>query len=57
MVRTHSLGVRVQPEIKAALERAAADDHRSMSSMIEKLLAEWLTEHGYLGKPKAKGRK
>jgi hypothetical protein len=57
MVRTPSLGVRVLPEIKDALERAATEDHRSMSSMIEKILSEWLREHGYLEKPKAKGRK
>ena len=57
MVKTVSLGVRVEPEIKAALEKAATDDHRSASSLIQKALAEWLREHGYLGKPKPKGRK
>ncbi len=48
MVKTPSLGVRVQPEIKAALQRAAADDMRSMSSLIDKILIEWLRKKGYL---------
>ncbi len=50
MTKTHPLGVRVQPEVKAALERAAKDDMRSMSSLIEKALVEWLREKGYLPK-------
>lgn len=50
MPKTHSLGVRVQPEVKAALEKAAKDDMRSMSSLIEKALTEWLREKGYLPK-------
>jgi hypothetical protein len=50
MVKTPSLGVRVAPETKAALEKAAADDMRSLSSMIEKILVEWLRSNGYLKK-------
>jgi hypothetical protein len=53
MVKTPSLGVRVQPEVKAALEKAAADDVRSVSSLIEKIAVEWLRERGYLPKPPA----
>ena len=49
MVKTPSLGVRLQPELKAALDKAAKDDLRSMSSMVEKILTEYLREHGYLG--------
>lgn len=51
MAKTPSLGVRVQPEVKAALEKAAADDLRSISSLIEKVLTEWLREKGYLTRP------
>lgn len=51
MAKTHALSFRVEPEIKEGLERAAQDDTRSLSSMIEKILADWLREHGYL-KPK-----
>lgn len=48
MARTNPLGVRVQPEIKAALDLAAQDDDRSISSMVERILKLWLTERGYL---------
>jgi len=48
MARTNPLGVRVEPEIKEALERAAKDDDRSVSSMTERILRRWLIEHGYL---------
>ena len=50
MAKTPSLGVRVQPETKAALDKAAKDDLRSVSSLIEKILVEWLRERGYLPK-------
>jgi hypothetical protein len=50
MAKTPSLGVRVQPQTKAALEKAAKDDLRSISSLIEKILVEWLRERGYLPK-------
>lgn len=50
MAKTPSLGIRVQPETKQALEKAAKDDLRSMSSMVEKILVDWLTERGYLPK-------
>jgi hypothetical protein len=48
MAKTNPLGIRVQPEVKAALERAAKDDLRSVSSLIEKVLIEWLRAKGYL---------
>jgi hypothetical protein len=60
MIKTPSLGIRVQPETKAALERAAKDDLRSVSSLIEKILVEWLRAKGYLpssGETKVKGGK
>jgi len=50
--KTPSLGVRVQPDTKAALDKAAKDDLRSVSSLIEKILVEWLRENGYLKKGK-----
>jgi hypothetical protein len=56
MVKTGALGIRVEAAIKDALEKAAADDHRSVSSLIERVLAEWLTERGYLRKAKGKQR-
>jgi hypothetical protein len=46
--RAAQVGLRLPPEIKAAAERAAADDHRTLTSLIEKLLADYLRERGYL---------
>lgn len=53
MAKTPSLGVRVQPEVKKALERAAKEDVRTLSSMVEKIIVEWLTAKGYLPKKAA----
>ncbi|MBS5905448.1 MAG: hypothetical protein KIC89_22615 [Acetobacteraceae bacterium] len=38
--------------MKEALERAAKDDDRSTSAMVERILSMWLRENGYL--PSAK---
>ncbi len=48
MVRTANIGIRVEPKIKDAAEKAAAADHRSVASLIEKLLVEHLRANGYL---------
>jgi len=48
MARTNPLGVRVEHEIKEALERAAKADDRSVSSLVERILKAWLTENGFL---------
>lgn len=46
--RSASIGIRVQPDVKAAAEKAAQDDHRTLASLIEKLLTEHLKAKGYL---------
>jgi hypothetical protein len=46
--KTAQMLVRVQPTLKAAAERAAREDSRSLSSLIEKLLTEHLKAKGYL---------
>jgi hypothetical protein len=38
-------------DLRDALKRAAADDQRSTSVMIERILVEWLEARGYLAKP------
>lgn len=48
MAKTTPLGVRLDPEVRDALARAAKDDARSISSLISKIVAEWLRERGYL---------
>ncbi len=42
------LNLRIEPSLKEAAEKAAAADHRSLTSLIEKLLAEHLKAKGYL---------
>lgn len=53
MVKTAPLGFRVEQDLKEALERAAKDDDRSVSSLVERILKSWLTEKGYLSPPSA----
>lgn len=43
MVKTEAISVRVSAEIKRALQRAAERDHRSLASLVVKILVEWLT--------------
>ena len=37
-------------EIRDALKRAARDDVRSVATLLEKIVGEWLTDRGYLAK-------
>jgi hypothetical protein len=46
--RKPGLGVRLTAEVRTALERAAYDQHRSLSNVIEVALIEWLERNGYL---------
>ncbi|MBX3570301.1 MAG: hypothetical protein KF914_19725 [Rhizobiaceae bacterium] len=48
MTKTHPLGFRIEQDIKQALTVAAKEDHRSVSSLVELIIAKWLREHGYL---------
>lgn len=54
MVRSAPTSIRLDPDVKAALGRAARDDDRSVSSLVERVLKAWLNERGYL--PKSGGR-
>ena len=51
MPRTNPLGVRILPEIKTALDQAASDYGRSISTMVEGVLADWLILKGYMANP------
>jgi len=42
------VNLRLQPSLKAAAEKAAVDDQRSLTSLVEKLLTEHLRRGGYL---------
>jgi hypothetical protein len=48
MVRTAPISFRIEPVLKEALEKAAKEDMRSLSSMVEKILTGWCQEKGYL---------
>ena len=48
MSKTGPLGFRLEPDEKAALERAAASESRSLSSMMRKILRDWLKQHAWL---------
>lgn len=54
MAKTAAITVRFEPEVKAALERAAADDNRETAIKAELILRQWLRENGYLNGKKAK---
>ena len=40
MTRTAAISVRVEPALKAALEKAAAADRRSLASYVENILVD-----------------
>jgi hypothetical protein len=46
--KTAQVNLRIAPELKAAADKAAADDQRSLTSLVEKLLVEHLKATGYL---------
>jgi hypothetical protein len=45
-----TITLRVPNRVKKAAEKAADDDHRSMASLVEKLLIDHLKGAGYLKK-------
>jgi uncharacterized protein (DUF1778 family) len=46
--KTETLSFRVTPQLKQALDRAAAADDRSVSSYVQRLLIKQLTGDGFL---------
>jgi hypothetical protein len=40
--------VKLLPNIKAALDKAAKADKRSVSSLLQKIISDWLEAHGFL---------
>ena len=43
-----SISVRIDREVKSATTKAAADDQRSLASLVEKVLREFLKKKGLL---------
>jgi hypothetical protein len=54
MVKSASIGIRVEPTIYEAIRAAAAKDRRTMASLIEKVMVDWLEETGQLSHPATK---
>jgi len=46
-LKTAQVNLRIDPQLKTAVEKAAAHDHRSLTSLIEKLLSDYLKRKGY----------
>lgn len=57
MERDVVLNVRLPSKTKKALRMAAIDDERTMSSMVAKVLKDWLTTQGYLGSVESLSKK
>jgi hypothetical protein len=46
MPKAAAISVRIDAQLKRAIERAAKEDHRTVTSLIEKILTQWISEHG-----------
>jgi hypothetical protein len=56
--KSKQFALRMRPAIYEAAERAAMDDHRSLASLIEMLLEDYLMSNGYLpGKQEGRRRR
>jgi len=51
-LKTAQVNLRLEPKLKAAAEKAAAKDHRSLTSLVEKLLTEHLKKLKLPPKPR-----
>ena len=43
-IKSATLSLRIDPELKRAAEKAAAADQRSLTSLIEKLLTDYVRQ-------------
>jgi hypothetical protein len=48
MAKAGATGVRFDTKEREALSQAAERDQRSVSSLVRKIVVEWLRENGYL---------
>lgn len=46
--KTATVNLRLQPSLKTAAETAAEEDSRSLTSLIEKILKDYLRANGFL---------
>lgn len=48
--KSAQVNLRITPTLKEAADKAAEADQRSLTSLVEKLLTDYLKEKGYLPK-------
>ena len=48
MARDDQITFRTSTKVKAALAKAAEQDHRTLAALIELILMQWLREHGHI---------
>lgn len=51
MARTAAISLRVEPQVKAAVEKAAQEEDRTVAQWVERLVIRELRERGYLPQP------
>ncbi|MGO7152753.1 DUF1778 domain-containing protein [Rhizobium leguminosarum] len=56
MAKTAAIGIRIEPELKEAIEAAAKAERRSVASYIEKVIADDLEKRGLLTPAERSGR-
>ena len=49
-LKTAQVNLRLDPQLKALADKAAAADNRSLTSLVEKLMSDYLKKNGYLQK-------
>ena len=48
MAKDAALGIRLEPDERDALDRAATADERALSAMGRKIIVEWLRTNGWM---------
>lgn len=48
MAKDPALGIRLEPDERVALDRAAKADERALSAMGRKIIVEWLRTNGWM---------
>jgi hypothetical protein len=49
------ISIRTDPKLKEALEWCAAEDNRSLTSLVEKVLKDWAAAKGWYENPRTSG--
>lgn len=53
MAKANSVGVRLEPEERVALQQAASAADRTLSALARRVLVDWLRKNGHLAEAKA----